>query len=425
RIPEYFGMALRQATEGQPGPVFLESPWDILGGEIDEEKAVKMENYRTTARPGGDPDMIKKAVELLLKAKRPLIVAGSGVWWSQASKELREFIEMFKVPLVLSQMSRGSVPEDHPYCFGPTRVGTRNADVVMLIGGRLTYALNFGRPGLFSYDQKWIQVDIEATEIGKNRPIDIGIVGDAKMVLQQMMDEGRDRTKNRKESDWIKECQAYLKGRVEKMDVFANSGETPIHPARLCKEIRDFVDRDATIIMDGGEITIWGGAILRVFEPGHWMDNGPTGCLGPGMGFAMAAKLARPNTQVLELTGDGTFGINGIEIETMVRHNIPAVSVIANDGAWTMIKKLQETQGPGRIIGTTLKAGTRYDKMAEALGAYAELVEKPEDIRPALQRAFASGKPAVLNVITKSCPRTPPTLNVGTTPGGDPLPFIL
>ncbi len=397
RIPEYISMAYRQALGGRPGPVYLEFPSDVLGAEVEEGEVVFPTNYRTQARPQGDAALVKKATDLLLGAKRPVVIAGSGIWWSKAGKELQELIELIKLPLILIQMGRGSVPEDHPLCFGPTRVGTRQADVVLLIGTRLNYGLNFGRPPLFNDEAKWIQVDIEATEIGRNRSIDIGITGDAKAVIQQVISEAKDRAKGRKESPWVEECREYVKGRQEQLKADTDSDNVPIHPARLCKEIRDFLDRDATVVMDGGDITVWGAAVLKGYEPGHWMDNGPTGCLGVGIPFAMAAKLARPDKQVLALQGDGSFGLNGMEFDTMVRHHIPVVCVIANDEAWGMTMHEQQAKGMDRVIGTRL--GFRsYDKVMQAFGGYGETVERPQDIRPALARAFASGLPACINV---------------------------
>ncbi len=294
-------------------------------------------------------------------------------------------------------MARGSVPEDHPLCFGPTRVGTRQADVVLLIGTRLNYGLNFGRSGLFSEDAKWIQIDIEPEEIGRNRPINVGIVGDARAVLGQMIEEARDRCKGRQELPWIEELREYVNGRQQGLEVEMNSDSVPIHPARLCKEIRDFIHRDAIVVMDGGDTTVWGATALKSYEPGHWLDNGPTGCLGVGIPFAMAAKVAKPNKQVILLNGDGSLGLNAMEFDTMLRHNIPVVCVICNDEAWGMIMHGQQARGEDRVIGTRL--GFRsYDKMVQGLGGYGEAVEKPEDIRPALERAFASGLPACINV---------------------------
>jgi len=395
RIPEYVSMAYRQALGGRPGPVYLEIPWDVFLDEVEEEEITFPTSYRTTARPQGDPDLVKKAVELLLSAERPVVIAGSGVWWSQAGKELQELIDLIKLPLTLAQMARGAVPEDHPLCFGPTRVGTRQADTVLLIGTRLNHCLNFGRPGLFNDEAKWIQIDIEATEVGRNRPIDIGIIGDAKAVLKQMIEEARDRCKGREELPWIEECREYVGKRQEKAEADMHSDSVPIHPARLCREIRDFLDRDATIVMDGGDTTMWGAAILKSYEPGHWLDNVPTGALGPGIPFAMAAKVARPDKQVFLLQGDGSFGLNAMEFDTMVRHNIPVVCVICNDEAWGMVMHEQLDFGR-KAVGTRL--GYRpYEKMVQALGGYGEAIERPEEIRPALERAFNSGLPACIN----------------------------
>ena len=394
RVAEYVSMAFRHALGGRPGPTYLEFPVDVLGAKVAEEEVTLPKNYRTTARPQGDPTLVKEAVDLLLGAERPLVIAGSGVWWSQAAKELQEFIELTKIPLGRGQ---GSVPADHPLCVGATRVGTKDADVVFLLGTRLNFMLGFGRPPVFSEDSRWIQVDIEPTEIGRNRPIDIGIIGDAKAVLKQMIEEARDRCQGRKELPWVEECRQQLKSQQEQFEPLLNSDSVPVHPARLCKEIRDFIDRDATIVVDGGDISVWGFLSLKSYKPGHSLGVTPSGTLGVGTAFAMAARLARPDKQVLLLSGDGSFGLNGMEFDTMVRHKLPIVCVISNDGAWGMVKHEQQVKGPDRVIGTEL-GFVRYDKVVEALGGYGEAVEKPEDIRPALERAFASGRPACINV---------------------------
>jgi len=216
-------------------------------------------------------------------------------------------------------------------------------------------------------------------------------------VLGQMIAQARDRCGSAKESAWVQECRAYIKGRQEQLEAEMSSDSVPIHPARLCREIRDFIDRDAIIAMDGGDTTVWGAAVFKGYEPGHWLDNGPTGCLGVGVPFAMAAKVARPDKQVLLLNGDGSFGLNGMEFDTMIRHNIPVVCVICNDEAWGMMMHPQQAMGEDRVIGTRL-GFSRYDRMVQGLGGYGEAVEKPDDIRPALQRAFASGLPACINV---------------------------
>jgi acetolactate synthase-1/2/3 large subunit len=397
RIAEYVSMAFRQAMSGRPGPTYLEFPIDILAAKVEESEVTMPANYRTTARTQGDPVLVKEAVDLLLGAKRPMVIAGSGVWWSQASSELREFAELTSIPVndgIAGE--QGSIPADNPLHL-KGMAGMNIADAVLLMGARLDFRRAYGRPPLFSEDSKWIQVDIEPTEIGRNRPIDIGIVGDARAVLRQMIDEARDRCQGREELPWVNECQQLMKGQQEQLEGLMNSDDVPIHPARLCREIRDFLDRDATIIVDGGEISGWGFRSLRSYEPGHFLGVTPTGTLGIGTAYAMAARLARPGKQVLLLSGDGSFGLNAMEFDTMVRHQIPIVSVISNDGAWGMILREQKAKGTNRIIGTEL-GFVRYDKVVEALGGYGEAVEKPEDIRPAIERAFASGLPACVNV---------------------------
>ena len=177
------------------------------------------------------------------------------------------------------------------------------------------------------------------------------------------------------------------------------SDAQPIHPARLCRELRDVLDRDAYVIGDGGDIVSWGARILTPWEPGHWLDAGPFGTLGAGTGFAIAAKLAHPEKQVAVLFGDGSFGLNGMEFETMVRHNLPVLAVIGNDGQWGEIAHPQRAL-LGHAVGSELAPGIRYDRVVEAFGGYGELVERPEEIRPALERALASGKPACVNVLT-------------------------
>lgn len=400
RIPEYVSMAFRHATSGRPGPVYLEVPTDVLGASTGEESVALPIRYRTTAVPYADPALVRQAVDSLINAECPVVIAGSGVWWSGAGEQLQQLVERAELPLVLAEMGRGCVPEDHPFCFGPNRVGVRQADVIMVLATRLNYQLGFGRPPLFPEQAKLIQVDIQASEIGRNRPVDIGIVGDARAVVSQMNDYIRQQGLKPRHSGWIEECQAYVQKRRQQMMPDLTSDNVPIHPLRLCHEINQFLDRDATVVMDGGNITIHGAGVVRVYKPGHWLDNGPFGALGPGTGFAIAAKLARPDEQTLLLMGDGTFGLNGMEFDTAVRHRIPIVAVVGNDGAWGMSRASQHaTYGRERGDAMAVLLGMRpYHKVVEALGGYGEFVERPQDIRPALERAFASGLPACINV---------------------------
>lgn len=391
RVGEYTGMAFRHALAGRPGPVYLEFPADVLGARLESADGLVPQGYRTAARPQGDPALVKTAVDMLLKAERPIIVSGSGIWWSQAAADLREFVEMTGIPL---SAGNGYLPPDHPLYL--PMAGADKADVVLLIGGRLDFRQRFGRPPLYAADARWIQVDIEAGEIGRNRPIEVGIAGDAKAVLRQMIAQVPQKA-GRKESAWVLQCRERLKGMQAPLLAQQNSDGVPVHPARLCREVRDFIDKDATVVVDGGDISGWAARTIRPYLPGHYLGVVPTGTLGIGPSFAMAAKLARPDKQVVLVSGDGSFGLNCMEFDTMVRHKIPVVCVISNDSAWGMVMHEQQAKGADRVIGTAL-GFVHYEKVVEALGGYGEYVEKPDGVRPALERAFASGKPACINV---------------------------
>ena len=205
--------------------------------------------------------------------------------------------------------------------------------------------------------------------------------------------------KGRQHDAWLATVREAEEAAREKENALMASDATPIHPMRLCRELRDALDKDAYVIGDGGDIVSYGARVINAWEPGHWLDAGPMGTLGAGTGFAIATKLARPDKQVAVLFGDGAFGLNGMDMETMVRHNLPVVAVIGNDGQWAQIKHPQKAI-LGHATAADLAPGIRYDKVVEALGGYGELVERPEDIRPAIERAFASGKPACVNVLT-------------------------
>jgi acetolactate synthase-1/2/3 large subunit len=394
RIPEYISIAYRHALAGRPGPVFLECPVDILWSQVEESEVFfpAPSKSRTTSKTPGNPELVKAAAELLAAAQRPVVMAGNAVYWSKASQELQQFIEAINAPVFLNGMGRGCVPADHPQFFVYSRrFALSQADVVVLIGTEIDFRLNYGAPPLFNPQGKVIQIDIEQTEIGRNRNIDVGILGDAKEVLNQLLAE-LDNKKVQKGTAWLEKVRAFETQRSKALESSLNSDAVPIHPLRLLKEVGEFLDRDAIIVGDGGDIVSFAAQILKTNYPGHWLDPGKLGCLGVGTGFAMAAKLAKPDKQVLIVHGDGSFGLNGMEFDTMVRHKIPVVSVIGNNRAWMPIS--DGDRALGRHLGWA-----RYDKMVEALGGHGEFVERPEEIRPALKRAFASGLPAAINVM--------------------------
>lgn len=394
RIPEYISIAFRHALSGRPGPVLLELPMDVLDAPIEEAEVVFPESARsrTSSAVPGNPELVRNAAELLRKAERPAIIAGNTVYWSQAADELKRFIEMIQAPTYLNGMGRGCISPDHPLFFTYSRrFAFSQADVSLLIGTAIDFRLNYGQPPFFHPKTRVVQIDIDQTEIGHNRPVDVGIMGDAKEVIRQLLAELNSAgMKNR--SGWLKKVRDHERQKEQGYLSFLNSDATPIHPLRLLKEIRDFLNPDAIVVGDGGDIVSSAARILKIHHPGHWLDPGRLGCLGVGTGFALAAKLARPDKQVLIIHGDGAFGFSAMEFDTMVRHRIPVVSVIGNNQGWSTVP--QGSRPPGRCLGSA-----RYEEVVKALGGYGEFVERPEQIRPALERAFACGLPAAVNVM--------------------------
>ena len=400
RIPEYVSIAFRHATSGVPGPVYLEIPIDIVGGVAEEEDVKYPGSYRTQAKAFGDPEYVKQVVDILHSTERPMVLAGSDIWWNDASEELREFVEMIDSPVFLNAMGRGSIPSDHPNLGSlGRRYGLVKSDTVILIGTPVDFRLGYGADSMFPQSPRLIEIMMDGSKIGQNRDIDVGVVGDSKAVLRQIMDELRATGYKSPGKGWVEEViteDQALKAADEGM---LNSDQTPIHPMRLMKELRDVLDRDATVIGDGGDIVTFAARVLNINEPGHWLDPGQFGCLGAGSGFAAAAQLARPGKQVCIVYGDGGFGLTGFDVESYVRFNLPIVSIVGNNGAWN-----QTTQGVVRRgmrgIGTYLSQETDYAKIMDGMGGYGERVTDPEEIRPALERAFNSGKPALLDVVT-------------------------
>lgn len=392
RIPELVATAFRQALTGKPGPAFLDLPGDVLYTKVNADDIEWPTSTRTEARPQGDPAAVKQAIELLTRAERPLIFAGSGTLWSRASDELRQFVELTDVPFYTTPQARGVVPDDHALSFPAARsLAFREVDVLLVVGSRFNWMLQFGRR--FTARTRVIQVDIDAGEIGHNRSVDVGIVGDAKAVLRQMLAEADGRFPRRGRSPWAERLAEDDERHWKETEPLLTSDKQPIHPLRLCQEVREFLPRDAIVVVDGNEILHFGRQSIPTFFPGHRLNSGVTGCMGVGLPYGIGAKVAKPDKPVLVLHGDGSFGMNAMELDTAVRHNLPVVCVISNNAGWTA--REPGFRKPGRELGHT-----RYDKTAESLGCYAEHVEKPEDIKPALERAFASGRPALVNVVT-------------------------
>ncbi len=393
RIPELVATAFRQATTGKPGPVYLDLPGDVLGQPVEESRLAWPARNKPAPRSLGDPGAVTEAIALLARSSRPLIIGGSGVWWSDAAAAFRQFVEATGIPFYTTPISRGTVPEDHDLAFLNARVKAfAEADVVLAVGTRFNYVIQFGREPRFAADLKVIHVDINPSELGHNRPADVPIAGDARAVLEQLIAEARGKIDPRRYAAWTGRLRVLDAEKQAESDKATATDQVPIHPLRLCKEVREFLRRDAILVVDGQEILNYGRQSIPTYVPGHRLNSGPFGCMGVGLPFGIGAKVAKPDTQVVVLHGDGSYGINAMEIDTAVRHRVPVLAVISNNGGWTGDP---EGNKPGRNLGHL-----RYDRMAEAFGAHAEYVDKPHEIRPALERAAASGKPAVVNVIT-------------------------
>ncbi len=393
RYPEQISTAFRIATTGRPGPVYVDCNEDVLYGEVDESEAPTPSRAGKRARPAGDEDLVRETVKLIRESTRPILLAGGGVWWSQAWEEMREFVDRTGMPFYTAPISRGLIPEDHPLSFPAARsTALREADLIIVVGTRFNWIMTFGRR--LGAEAKLVQVDIHEQELGHNRSIDIGIVGDAKTVLSQLNAEvARVGFKTRADSDWVTHLRDSDAERRERVAPLENSDQVPIHPLRLCKDLREVMDRDAILAVDGNEILHYGRQSIPTYEPGHRLNSGPTGCMGVGLPYAIGAKLAKPDKQVVALHGDGSLGMNIQDFDTAVRFNLPVVVVVSNNEGWTA--RVEGIRKPGRELGWT-----RFDEIAVAMGGHGESVDHPKEIKPALERAFASGKPSIVNVRT-------------------------
>jgi acetolactate synthase-1/2/3 large subunit len=396
RIGEYIEVAIRHALSGVPGPAFLEIPMDILHGPLDTE-SVEVPRFRDYRVASTAPQaLIEDAANLVEFAERPMVMAGTALKWSEGGEALRRFAEATHVPVFTNGMGRGQLPMNHPQFFNRSRKDAlAGADVMVLAGTPLDFRMKYGAsipPGT-----KIVQLDLDETLIGQNRGADVGLVGN----LGANLDALREAIGGAVDaSSWSTELRAIEDDAAAALAAQLNSDEVPIDPMRLCREIADFIDTDDEMIVigDGGDIVAQASKVLRVPERGTWMDPGPLGTLGVGMPFALAAQLSNPDKRVLIIYGDGSFGLNGFEFDTAVRFGLPIVGIVGNDAAWgQMLRPQSMIYGADRLVATELRY-TRYDQVVEALGGHGEHVTEPGEIAGALERAFASGKPALVNV---------------------------
>jgi acetolactate synthase I/II/III large subunit len=390
-VPSFLAKAFRVARAGRQGPVFLELPWDVLSNGADEALADAQVAYRTDARAPGDPRKLDDALALLARAERPILLGGSSVWWDDGVAALERLASRTGIPVYLNGMGRGCLPPDHPSFLQASRKeALAQADVVLVVGTPLDFRVGYGTEPTFAPGAKVIQVDVDGAEIGRNRPIEVGIVGDARSVLDALA--GGARLGGAAEA-WRRFLREKEDARAARQRAFEESDARPIHHFRLAKALDTVAARagDVTWVGDGGNVLAIAAKVIRVSRPGRWLDPGPLGCLGVGAPFAIAAKLLAPERPVCVVQGDGAFGLNGMDFETAIRFRLPMVVVVGNDAAWGQILIPQRgLYGDDHAVATRLLP-TRYDRVVEALGGRGEHVEDPADLVPALERAFASG----------------------------------
>jgi acetolactate synthase-1/2/3 large subunit len=397
-IPELIDEALSAAVLAAPGPAFIDFPLDQVFSEAPEAPPAPAlpEPWQGAGASG---PTLERAVSLLTEAERPVIMAGTNLYWGHGEDELRALADELRVPVFLNGLARGCLPADHPSYFSRARGDAlRSADVALVIGVPLDFRLGFGQA--FGAETEIVAIDIGEPDRAHPRPVAAELYGALPATLRSL------RTGAAPAASVIDDRNRWLSSlrETETSKRAAEAAEladsrAPLHPMRIYGELAQRLDRDAVVIGDGGDFVSFAGRLIDSYRPGCWLDPGPYGCLGSGPGYALAAKLAHPDRQVVLLMGDGAFGFAGLEFDTLARHNIPVVAIIGNNGIWALEKHPMEAIY-GYSVAAELRPATRYDQVAEALGCHGELVESPDQLKPALDRAFASGRPAVVNVLT-------------------------
>ena len=387
-IPERLHFAIKTALEGRPGPVFIEFPFDVLFNAVDPP-AILPKVEIAPVEP--DPEAIARIFELVRAAKKPILVAGTQVYWDDAADALTALTDQTGMPVYTNGGGRGTLSMAHPHCFKATRgKALREADLVLLIGTPLDFRLKYGEG--WNRGIKLIQIENDAAELNHNRTADVAIVANARLLLEALA-EG---LQGIRYDEWLAEVTAMEAKKRQQLDAWSALDDVPVNHFRFGAEVEAFVDEECIVIGDGGDIVSATAKILTITRPGQWLDPGPLGCLGVGAPFAIAAQHLYPDKKVLIVNGDGSFGLNGFEFDTAVRFNLPIVSIVGNDAGWGQIRT-PITKMMGRALATDLTA-VRYDKIVEAMGGHGEFAETAVAILPALERAFASGKPACVNV---------------------------
>jgi len=397
--------AFAELATAPGGPVFLDLPLDALYSTASAPgTAAPPARPWAPAAPATD---ITAAVDLLAGAQRPVIMAGSGLYWARAESALVTLAEQAGIPVLVNGLGRGCIQAAHPNFFSRARGrALREADVAIIVGTALDFRLGFGEA--FGADTKLIWMDGAAPPRAHPRAVDVQLIGDVRGALEHLSTGGG---RNAARLDWLDELRSVERERRTGEGSELSDGRAPLHPLRIYGELNSLLDADATVVCDGGDFVSYSGKQIESSSPGTFLDPGTFGCLGSGPGYAIAASLVRPQSQTVLLMGDGAFGFAGMDFDSFVRHDLPVVAVMGNNGIWGLEKHPMELLF-GYSVAADLQPGCRYDQVVEALGGHGEFVERPEQLRPALERAFAAGKPALVNVLTDPAVAYPRSTNL-------------
>src|SRR5215207_1594872 len=382
--------ALDRAAAAPSGPTFVDYPLDVVFTEAEVEIPALPDSRAAEPAAG-----VEEAAALLAAAERPAIMAGSGLYWGRGEEELRVLAEAIGIPVFLNGLGRGCLPADHDLAFSRARgTALQGADVALVVGVPMDFRLGFG--GSFGEETKIVRLDVAPNALLKNRAPAVDLVGDVRATLAALREAAGEEQRTK---PWLEQLRNVESEKRAAEQEELNEERSSLHPVRIYKELGEVLDRDAIVIGDGGDFVSYAGRYIETFEPGCWMDPGPFGCLGAGPGQAIGAKVAHPDRQVCLLLGDGAFGFAGLEFDTMSRHGLGVVGVMGNNGIWGLEHHPMQFLY-GYSVAAELRPETRYDQLVESLGCDGILVREPGELKPALERAFASGRPTLVNVLT-------------------------
>src|SRR5438552_2322184 len=401
RIPYFVEQAVRTSMYGQPGPVYLDLPGDIISGRVDEDLAPQRAPVGDAPRPQAEPGSIESALAALKSAERPLVIVGKGMAYARAEDEVREFIENTQVPFLATPMGKGVMPDDHPLSAAPARSFVlQNADLVFLMGARLNWILHFGLPPRFNPNVRVVQLDIAADEIGTNVPAEVALVGDGKAVTGQLNQALHEQPwQYGAENTWRTGIAKKIEENRVTTQAMLDDDAMPMGYYRALRDIRDILPEDAMICSEGASTMDIGRTVLPNFLPRHRLDAGSFGTMGVGLAFAIAAQAVHPEKRVVAVEGDSAFGFSGMEVEVACRYGMPITFIILNNNGIGGGPSSLDPSKP--VLPVAYVPNARYEKVIEAFGGDGYYVESPDELRPALEAAMSSGKPSVVNVMIR------------------------